>query len=67
MGIQNIWNAEISDLERQLYPITFTHILYFTIVTIITMIITEFFLRHTLIRWIYFTSIFVIIINVYNS
>jgi len=67
MGIQNLWNAEINELERRLYPITFTHILYFVIVTIITMIITEFFLRNTLIRWIYFTTIFVIIINVYNS
>jgi len=67
MGIQNLWNAEINELELRLYPITFTHILYFVIVTIITMIITEFFLRNTLIRWIYFTTIFVIIINVYNS
>ena len=67
MGIQNLWNAEINELERRLYPITFTHILYFIIVTIITMIITEFFLRNTLFRWIYFATIFVIIINVYNS
>jgi hypothetical protein len=67
MSIQNVWNAAINDLENKLYPITFTHIIYFIIVTTITMLITEFFLRNTLFRWIYFGTIVVIVINIYNS
>ena len=64
-GILNVWRA--SNIETQLYPFTIIHIIYFIIITGITIYITKFFIQYTLIRWIYYTSIIVIVVNVYNG
>jgi hypothetical protein len=66
-GISNVWYAAKDDIEKKLYPFTITHIISFIIITAITIYITEFFLRHTLIRWIYVSSIIVILVDVYNG
>ena len=66
-GILNVWNAAKDDITKKLYPFTITHIISFIIITAITIYITEFFLRHTLIRWIYVSSIIVILVDVYNG
>ena len=66
-GILNVWRASKEDIETQLYPFTIIHIISFIIITVITIYITKFFIQHTLIRWIYFTSIIVIVANIYNG
>jgi len=66
-GILNVWRASKEDIETQLYPFTIIHIIYFIIITGITIYITKFFIQYTLIRWIYYTSIIVIVVNVYNG
>jgi len=66
-GILNVWHASKEDIETQLYPFTIIHIISFIIITAITIYITKFFIGHTLIRWIYFTTIIVIVMNVYNG
>ena len=64
-GILNVWRA--SNIETKLYPFTIIHIIYFIIITGVTIYITKFFIQYTLIRWIYVTSIIVIVVNVYNG
>lgn len=66
-GILHVWRSLKYDIEKKLYPFTIIHIISFIIITAITMYITDFFIQYTLIRWIYFTTIIVIVANIYNG
>lgn len=57
----------MEEVHRILYGLSFKHVIWFIIVSIITYYITEFFLQYKLLRWIYGGTIAVIIANLYNS
>jgi hypothetical protein len=65
--MDNIWQRGRDYVVESIYPFTFNHLLYFVLFTVVTTYITDYFLNYKLFKWIYFATVFVIIITVYNS
>ena len=65
--MENVWNAAKEEIRRRIFPFTLIHLLYFIIITAFTFYITRFFLKYTLIRWMYVSSMIIIIANVYHG
>jgi len=65
--MDNVINAVEEELRTRIYPLTFIHIVYVIIITILTIMVTRFFLRNTLIKWLYVSSIIIIFANIYNG
>jgi len=54
-------------IVENIYPFSFNHFIYFVLFTIVTTYITDYFLKYKLFKWIYFATVFVIIVTIYNS
>jgi hypothetical protein len=65
--MDNIINAVLEYIQEKIYPITFKHILYLGIITLISSHITSYFLNFRLLKWIYIGTIIVTIANLYNQ
>jgi hypothetical protein len=65
--MDRIARDEVRGLKEKLYPFTLSHIIYFIIVTGLTMYITGWFLKYRLIRWIYVGTIIVITASIWQG
>lgn len=65
--MDNVINAVVEEVRNKIYPLTFINITYVIIITILTIMVTRFFLRNTLIKWLYVSSIIIIFANIYNG
>ena len=54
-------------IRESIYPLTFNHIIYIILFTVVTTYITDYFLNYKLFKWIYVTTIFVLIVTLYNQ
>jgi hypothetical protein len=54
-------------LEEQLYPFTITHLIIFTIITVIGYYLTDYLMHFRLLKWIYIGTLIVLIANLYKQ
>jgi hypothetical protein len=65
--MENIYNWGIQYAINKIYPLTLQHLIYVIITSAIVYYITEYFLRYNLIRWIYFGTLTVIAVELFNG
>jgi len=66
-GLYAVKEAALMDVKEKLYPVTFSHVLYTAIVFLIGWVVTDYFFRYTLFRWIYLGFGAVIVATVYQQ
>jgi hypothetical protein len=54
-------------MKRTLYPLTFKHIIYIALITIISTYILDYILGFRLLKWIYVGTLIVITATLYNQ
>jgi hypothetical protein len=57
----------INSIKEQIYPFTLQHLIYFIVITLLTTIILNYFLKYKLLKWIYVGTLIVIITSLYKQ
>ena len=65
--MEYLWQRITDYIQETIYPLTFSHIIYIILFTVITTYITDYFLNYKLFKWIYVTTIFVLIYTLYSQ
>lgn len=54
--MESAWERGKKYVREQIYPVTFTHIVYLIVFTVISTYVTNYFLNFRVFKWLYFGS-----------